>query len=202
MKYFNLLFSNGYVVLLLCALFSTTVLADELLKLEALNVNDTPPNSENVIVVQDEQSGLKGIHGVDGEKGKIEFPIVLSSNDFEFTVETIFNDSTEDLSFFFTKGEQNLSFEITGGGSFSLEGEPLSRSDSWQSHAKNTVRFVVRNSIASLFVNEVFLKKVTLSDDKHNTMYDNLVVTNIEENNTTYRGVIKSEVNKSSYFFC
>lgn len=149
-------------------------------------MNDTPPNSENVVVVQDEQSGLKGIQGVENVKGKVEFPIVLSSRDFEFTVETIFNDSTQDLSFFFTKGEQNLSFEITGGGSFSLEGEPRSRSDSWQSHAKNTVRFVVSNDIASLFVNEVFLKKVTLSDDKHNVMFDNLIVINIEDKNTIY----------------
>ncbi|MCK5830398.1 MAG: hypothetical protein KAH20_08855 [Methylococcales bacterium] len=63
-------------------------------------MNTTPPSSENVVVVKDEQSGLKGIQGVKDTKGKIEFPIALSSGDFELTVETNLKGNSTDLSFF------------------------------------------------------------------------------------------------------
>lgn len=172
---------------LLCGtLFSTLACADELLKLNTLNINETPAYGDNIIIIQDDEYGLKGIQGEPNINGKIELPILLSSGDFELTLETTFHDVSKKLSFFFTQDELNLAFTINGAGSLILENSSTALSNAWQIQEKNTVKLTVKEDIARLYVNEVFLKKVSLENNKQGAKYNKLIVTHIEDGSLLY----------------
>jgi hypothetical protein len=181
MKHLNTIISIFFI-----ALFSTASIADELLKLENLNPNDIPEYGENVVVVQDEEYNLKGIQGVADVKGKIEIPIALSSSDFEFTLEGIFRLNSPSISVFFTLGEQSIFFKINGSGVINLGNDDNNTSMAWQSRAKNQVRLTINNGVASIYVNEVFYKKITLSEDRQNTLYNKVIITDIHDSTSIF----------------
>lgn len=150
------------------------------------------------MVVQDIQSGSKVVTAIPDTTGKIEIPIILSTGDFEFTVEMF--DAGGEMTFFFMVGEQNLKFEVlVSSGIASLEDEISVNADSWQDDGRNTIRLMVNNGIAELFVNNVFFKKVTLSNDKLNVSYDTLVVTNIDDEHIIYNMNLTNGISGSRF---
>jgi hypothetical protein len=189
-----------YTGILLSTLFYTNVSADDLLKLTNFEEGDRPVYGENIVVIQDEQDGAKGIAAVTDSNGKLNIPITLSTGEFEFTLEMY--DSGRRLWFFFTLDELSLSFSVQGNIGFtSLAGGTFNpmRPDPWQKDGKNIIRLEVSNGTAKLYVNEIFVKKATLSNDKLNAKYDTLLVTNIDDDHILYRMELTGGVSGSKY---
>jgi hypothetical protein len=60
----------------------------------------------------------------------------------------------------------------------------------WQNDAKNTAKFIVNGGVAKVYVNDVFVQKVTISEEKQNITYTNLMVTNIDDNYILYIAIL------------
>jgi hypothetical protein len=189
-----------YTGILLSTLFNTNASADDLLKLANFEEGDRPVYGENIVVVQDEQDGAKGITAVTDSNGKLSIPITLSTGEFEFTLEML--DSRLRLWFFFTLDELSLSFSVQGNIGFtSLAGGSFNsmRPDPWQNDGRNVIRLEVSNGTAKLYVNEIFVKKATLSNDKLNAKYNTLRVTNINDVHILYSMELTGGISGSEF---
>ncbi len=177
----------------LCSLvfvFGHTVASAEtdLLNLSAYAEGTRVPYGENMVVVSDEETGEKWITAAKGTTGRMNIPINLPSDSFDILIEihAIFNAETS--GFFFIADEIQFKFNFYNNGRNGVTKIEGSRKEApvWQYGAKNSARFAVNGGVAKVYVNDVFVQKVTVSEDKQGITYTNLMVTNIGDNYMMY----------------
>jgi hypothetical protein len=151
------------------------------------------PYGENMVVVQDEETGEKWITAAEGTKGRLNIPINLPSESFEIFMEIHAVASAFTSGFFLIADEIQFKFNFYNyhtEGETSIEGSSK-RIPVWQKKAKNAARFIINGGVAKVYVNEVFVQKVTVSEEKQGVTYTNLMVTNISDGYILYSLKIK-----------
>ena len=164
----------------------------DLLNLSNYTEGTRVPYGENMVVVQDEETAEKWITNTKDSKGKLNIPINLSSDSFEITLEVhdIYYGNTG--GFFLIADEVQFKFNIwfRPYATTYLDGSKKSPSV-WQDDGKNAVKISVNGGVGKLYVNDVFVQKITLNEDKQNITYTNLMVTSISDGYTIYSLKIK-----------
>jgi hypothetical protein len=140
----------------------------DLLKLDSYKEGDIPSYGENLVVKQDEKTGIKWIsRGVDTiGSGTIKFPMKLSG-DFELFIQ-IYSAGNEvmlltsdeyriKLDWYFHRG----SLDNLAAGKDKVD---LNQSDAAKDGI-NKIIFSVVNNVAKVYMNEVFDGKITLKPD-------------------------------------
>ena len=177
--------------LVLAFVYTVASAETDLLNLSAYAEGTSVPYGENMVVVQDEETGEKWITATKGTTGRLNIPVNLPSESFEILVD-IYAEYYADIgSMFLVADEVQFTFEINGKGQTWIESE-YKQAPVWQDEAKNTARFVVNGGVAKLYVNDVFVQKVTISEEKQGITYTNLMVTNINDDYILYSLKIKS----------
>jgi hypothetical protein len=155
----------------------------ELLNISSYSEGDTSVG-ENVIVGIVENSGgekyLTGHNGI----GKIQFPINLSS---EFEVSVNINCINGGTDIFIASEESQIKVEFgcysSAGVNMYFQGEN-SDASAWIPSGKNDVKVSVKDSIARLYINDVFSNKFTLTEG--DLTYTRLIITGITDRNALY----------------
>jgi hypothetical protein len=145
---------------------------------------------ENMVVVQDEETGEKWLSPAKGTTGRMNIPINLPSDSFEIILEIYGHYGASSWLFFLIADEVQFQFAIHGNAKTRIEGS-WKEASVWQKNAKNKARFVVNGGVAKVYVNEVFVQKVTISEEKQGITYTNLMVTNIDQRYILYSLKIK-----------
>jgi hypothetical protein len=158
----------------------------DLLKLDSYKEGDIASYGENIVVKQDEKTGIKWIsRGVDTiGSGTIKFPMNLSG-DFELFIQ-IYSAGSEvmlltsdeyriKLDWYFHRG----SLENLAAGKDKVD---LNQSDAAKDGI-NKIRFSVVNNVAKVYMNDVFDGKITLKPDLG---YTQLIIQDIKEKTKIY----------------
>jgi len=131
------------------------------ISLEAYQEGDTPSYGENIVVKQNEKTGIKWITGTErGHLGKIKYSTNLSGNFDLFikaehlgmTIFLIANDEYKIELDFWVNGA-----DLKAGGSNAGNDQ----SQAWTGSI-NDIRLAVVNNVAKLYANDVFSKKMSL----------------------------------------
>ena len=155
----------------------------DFLNLGAYQEGDTPSYGEDIVVEQDEKTGIKWVsQQADSlDTGTIKFPVNLSG-DFEIFMK-IESRGNEEL-FLLTDDEYRIKFisdwfgpEIYAGTDFSNLGE----SDADKNI--NEIRLSVVNNIVKVYLNDVFDGKITLKSDQS---YNQLMLQKINKSSKIY----------------
>ncbi len=170
---------------LLCSLvfvFGQTLASAEtdLLNLATYAEGTRVPYGENMVVVQDEKTGEKWLKAAKGTSGRMNFPVNLPSDSFEITFEIHGYWRAKGWTMFLIADEMQFKFGMNGDAYTWIE-DSLKKVSVWQENAKNSARFVVKAGIAKVYVNDVFVQKITVDKDKQGLTYTNLRIININE---------------------
>jgi hypothetical protein len=159
----------------------------DLLNLDSYAEGAQVPYGENMVVVQDEETGEKWITPLKETSGRLNIPLSLPSESFEIHLEIYGNDGRTD-GFFLIADEVQFSFNFRNYYSegFTRIEDSRETPSVWQNNAKNTARFIVNGGVAKVYVNDVFVQKVTISEEKQNITYTNLMATNIDDDYILY----------------
>jgi hypothetical protein len=160
-----------YSTLFLVGLFFGPVAnADtDLLNLSAHSEGVALPYGENVVVAQDEHSGVKWVAG-NGGQGRLKFPVNLSG-DFELFIKVyVYNHYTnnEVKTVFLTSDEYQIKLSFQKHENVKLEvgkDRASDESKAWKKGTTNTLKLSVKGNVAKLYVNDVFSQKLTLKPD-------------------------------------
>ncbi len=148
---------------LLCSLvfiFGYTVASAEtdLLNLSAYAEGTRVPYGENMVVVQDEETGEKWITETEGSMGRLNIPINLPSDSFEILIDIHGAWTGRTGGFFLVGDEVQFTFGMNGNARIWLESS-YKDATVWQNKGKNSVRLVVNGGVAKIYVNDAFLLK-------------------------------------------
>ncbi len=142
----------------------------DLLNLSAYQEASTPEYGENVLVGQDEKSGVKYLtFGKEaGSTGRLKFPVSLSG-DFDVVVKVKPDYFGVGEAFFLTADEYKIKvgFYLTGAIEFQ-DGSNTGSGDgsnAWKMGTTNTLKLSVSGNVAKLYVNDVFYQQLTLKAD-------------------------------------
>ncbi|EDN67734.1 secreted protein [Beggiatoa sp. PS] len=178
-------------VFLIPLFWGTTAIAQtDLLNLDSYAEGTQVPYGENMVVVQDEETGEKWITPLKETNGRLNIPINLPSESFEIILEVHGIREGETDGFFLIADEVQFEFNLSKPYSSinahtDIEGS-REKAPVWQNDAKNIARFIVNGGVAKVYVNDVFVQKVTISEEKQNITYTNLMVTNIDDDYILY----------------
>jgi len=156
----------------------------DFLNLDAYLEGDMPSYGENIVVKQDEKTGIKWIsEAADAiSSGTLKFPVNLSG-DFELFIE-INSYAREEL--FLTSDEYKVKLRWNSSGLSSLSAGKDSANVNQSGAAKggiNKIRFLVVNNVAKVYMNDVFDGKITLKPD---LVYAQLMIQEISEYTKIY----------------
>jgi len=163
----------------------------DLLNLSAYQEASTPEYGENVLVAQDEKSGVKylTVGKEEGSLGRLKFPVSLSG-DFEVMVKININPDGEQ-AFFLTADEYKIKVGFDGYGSVGLQaGSDKGSEDeskAWKVNTTNTLKLSVAGNVAKLYVNDVFSQKLTL---KAGLTYTQLLYQGLDQDSQLYQVIL------------
>ena len=158
----------------------------DFLNLDAYQEGDMPSYGENIVVKQDEKTGIKWIsEAADAiDSGTLKFPVSISG-DFELFIE-IDSSFYEDEVLFLTSDEYKIQLSWNYNGLDSLiagkDGSNLDQSGAEKSGI-NKIRFSVVNNVAKVYMNDIFDGKITLKPD---LVYSQLMMQNIGSSTEIY----------------
>lgn len=139
----------------------------DLLNLSAYQESATPTYAENVLVAQDEKTGVRYLTAGKEEDndGYLKFPVNLSG-DFDVVVKV--NPYISE-AFFLTADEYRIKVSFYNFGMVKLEDNNDSatadESQAWKSSKTNTLKLSVVGNIAKLYINDLFSQKLILKSD-------------------------------------
>jgi hypothetical protein len=142
----------------------------DLLSLSSYNEGDTPSYGENVVIEQDETTGVKWITGAENASAnlkRLKYSTNLSG-DFELFIKAnVSGDYNCDEIFLIANDEYKIKLVICNqGGTIYANGKNAGsdQSDAW-TKGINQVKLKVVNNVAKHYVNDVFSTKITLKPD-------------------------------------
>lgn len=151
-----------------------------LLNLGAHSEGSSPLYGENIVVQQDEKTGVKWI--TQGKQsntgGKLKFPVKLAG-EFEVLIEL----SGGFAELFLTADEYKVRINFIGKRLYAdNESASGDQSSAWTG-GKNNWKLSVSNNIAKLYLNDVFSQKITLKPD---LTYTQLLIQNLNSMDKLY----------------
>jgi len=178
-----------------CCFFSTLFLvglffgpvanADtDLLNLSAHSEGAALPYGENVVVGQNEDSGVKWVAN-NGGQGRLKFPVNLTG-DFELFIKDYVSQCCDDTTIFLTADEYQIKISFGKYGYVKLEtgkNRASDQSKAWKDNGVNTLKLSVKGNVAKLYVNDVFSQKLTLKPDLTYTL---LLFNGLKKNDGLY----------------
>ncbi|EDN69700.1 secreted protein [Beggiatoa sp. PS] len=164
---------------------TAAVAQTDLLDVDSYQEGDMPAYGENIIVNQDEKTGIKSISQVADaiDSGTINFPVSLSG-DFELFLEL---DGSYYEKLFLTSDEYKIQLNWSNSGNLNTlfagkDSDNLDQSGAEKSGI-NKIRFSVVNNVAKVYMNDVFDGKLTLKPD---LVYSQLMMQSIGKNTRIY----------------
>lgn len=157
----------------------------DLLNLDAYQEGDTPAYGEDIVVAQDENTGIKWITQQANalDRSTMSFPISLFG-DFEVFIKMVsgyFSYVQGEKLFLIASDEYKImlasSLYMVAGNDSSNLGESGARK------TINSIRISVTNNIAKVYLNDVFDGKITLKPDQS---YSQLIMQGIQEGTKIY----------------
>jgi hypothetical protein len=151
-----------------------------LLNLRAYSEGSSPLYGENIVVEQDEKTGVKWItQGKQSNtEGKLKFPVNLTG-EFEVVIEL----SGRFEKLFLTADEYKVKIDFGNRRLYAdNESAGSDQSSSWIG-SKNAWKLSVSNNIAKLYLNDVFSQKMTLKPD---LTYTQLLIQNLSNHSKLY----------------